>query len=68
MKVTVLSPSMSNLQKLRKKYPADKNNPFEHIESESISEAKAGYSGDTDPPCPVILTPHRNDGSMNLNG
>jgi lipopolysaccharide/colanic/teichoic acid biosynthesis glycosyltransferase len=30
--------------------------------------APGGYSGDTDPPCPVILTPHRNDGSMNLNG
>jgi beta-lactamase superfamily II metal-dependent hydrolase len=46
MKVTVLSPSMSNLQKLRKKYPADKNNPFEHIESESISEAKAVKQND----------------------
>ncbi|MFA5329135.1 MAG: hypothetical protein WC384_15175 [Prolixibacteraceae bacterium] len=26
-----------------------------------------GYSGDTDPPCPVMLTPHKDYGSMNLN-
>ena len=26
-----------------------------------------GYSGDTDPPCPVMLTPHKDYGSKNLN-
>jgi hypothetical protein len=26
-----------------------------------------GYSGDTDPPCPVMLTPHKDYGSENLN-
>ena len=27
----------------------------------------AGYSGDADPPCPVMLTPHKDYGSENLN-
>ena len=26
-----------------------------------------GYSGDTDPPLPVMLTPHKDYGSKNLN-
>jgi hypothetical protein len=26
-----------------------------------------GYSGDADPPCPVMLTPHKDYGSENLN-
>jgi hypothetical protein len=29
--------------------------------------ANAGYSGDADPPCPVMLTPHKDYGSENLN-
>jgi hypothetical protein len=27
----------------------------------------SGYSGDADPPCPVMLTPHKDYGSENLN-
>jgi len=26
-----------------------------------------GYSGNADPPCPVMLTPHKDYGSKNLN-
>jgi hypothetical protein len=42
--------------------------PDNQLDSGSVRRALIGYSGDTDPPCPVILTPHRDDGSMNLNG
>lgn len=40
MKVTILSPNIFRLKQLRIKYPPDKDNPFEHLELESISDAK----------------------------
>lgn len=46
LKVTILSPDVSSLQKLRNKYPSKSQNPFEQNEIESISEAKAAVKYD----------------------
>jgi ribonuclease BN (tRNA processing enzyme) len=41
LKVTILSPEVSGLQRLRNKYPPESLMPFERNEIDSISEAKA---------------------------
>ena len=32
-----------------------------------VTASTGGYSGDADPPCPVMLTPLKDYGSENLN-